>query len=85
MKNKLLIVLSFIGIALGAYADEVVFKGQAPSQVIVGKPFQLTYSVNQRSRDLRAPEFTDFDMLAGPYTSTSTSTSTTISCNRKSD
>jgi hypothetical protein len=75
MKNKLLIVLSFIGIALGAYADEVVFKGQAPSQVIVGKPFQLTYSVNQRSRDLRAPEFTDFDMLAGPYTSTSTSTS----------
>lgn len=75
MRNKLLIVLSFIGIALGAYADEVVFKASAPSQVIVGRPFQLTYSVNQRSRDLRAPEFTDFDYLAGPYTSTSSSTS----------
>ena len=75
MKYKLLIVLSFIGIALSAYADEVVFKASAPSQVIVGKPFQLTYTVNQRSRDLRAPEFTDFDVLAGPYTSTSSSTS----------
>ena len=75
MRHKLLIVLSFIGIALGAYADEVVFKASAPSQVIVGKPFQLTYTVNQRSKDLRAPEFTDFDVLAGPYTSTSSSVS----------
>lgn len=64
-----------IGIALSAFADEVVFRAQAPSQVVVGRPFQLTYSVNQRSRDLRAPEFTDFDLLAGPYTSTSSSTS----------
>ena len=61
--------------ALTGFADEVVFKAQAPGQVIVGRPFQLTYSVNQRSRDLRAPEFTDFDVLAGPYTSTSSSTS----------
>ena len=75
MKYRLLIVLTFIGIALGAYADEVVFKASAPSQVIVGKPFQLTYTVNQRSKDLRAPEFTDFDVLAGPYTSTSSSVS----------
>ena len=75
MRYKLLVLLSFIGITLGAYADEVVFKASAPKQVIVGKPFQLTYSVNQRSRDLRAPEFTEFDVLSGPYTSTSSSTS----------
>ena len=56
-------------------ADDVVFRATAPSQVIVGKPFQLTYSVNQRSKDLRAPEMPDFDILAGPYTSTSSSTS----------
>ena len=74
MKKFLNIVL-LVGIALGAYADEVVFKASAPSQVIVGKPFQLTYTVNQRSKDLRAPEFTDFDVLAGPYTSTSSSVS----------
>ena len=74
MKKSLYIIL-FVSIALGAYADEVIFKASAPSQVIVGKPFQLTYTVNQRSKDLRAPEFTDFDVLAGPYSSTSSSVS----------
>ena len=75
MRHKLFTLITFIGMALAGFADEVVFRAQAPSQVIVGRPFQLTYSVNQRSRDLRAPEFTDFDYLAGPYTSTSSSTS----------
>lgn len=75
MYKKLSIVFLLIGIALTGLADEVVFRAQAPGQVIVGRPFQLTYTVNQRSRDLRAPEFTDFDYLAGPYTSTSSSTS----------
>ena len=73
MKKILTILLSLI--TLSGFADDVVFKAQAPGQVIVGRPFQLTYTVNQRSRDLRAPEFTDFDYLAGPYTSTSSSTS----------
>lgn len=73
MKKILTILLSLI--TLSVFADEVVFRAQAPGQVIVGRPFQLTYTVNQRSRDLRAPEFTDFDYLAGPYTSTSSSTS----------
>ncbi len=77
MRQKLLIVLSFIGIALGAYADEVVFKAQAPKQVVVGRPFQISFTVNHRSRDLQAPEFTDFDVLSGPYSSTSSSTSFT--------
>ncbi len=75
MKKKLSILVLLIGIALGAYADEVVFRANAPKQVIAGRPFQVTYTVNQRSRDLRAPEFTDFDVLSGPYTSTSSSTS----------
>ena len=73
--KRLASIVILVGIALSAFADEVVFRAQAPAQVIVGRPFQLTYSVNQRSRDLRAPEFTDFDYLAGPYTSTSSSTS----------
>ena len=75
MKKQLSILILLIGIALSAFADEVVFKANAPKQVIVGRPFQLSYTVNQRSRDLRAPEFTDFDVLSGPYTSTSSSTS----------
>ncbi|MBQ3673389.1 MAG: protein BatD [Paludibacteraceae bacterium] len=75
MKDRFLILFLLLGTTLSVFAEDVVFKAQAPSQVIVGRPFQLTYSVNQRSRDLRAPEFTDFDVLAGPYTSTSSSTS----------
>ena len=74
MKRILSIVL-FVGIALTGFADEVVFKASAPKQVILGRPFQLSFTVNQRSRDLQAPEFTDFDVLSGPYTSTSSSTS----------
>ena len=68
-------IVFIIGIALSVYADDVVFKTKAPSQVIAGKPFQISFSVNQQGRDLRAPQFTDFDVLSGPYTSTSSSTS----------
>ena len=75
MKRILFILCTLYIVPLSLRADEVVFKAQAPSQVIVGRPFQMTYTVNQRSRDLRAPEFTDFDVLSGPYTSTSSSTS----------
>lgn len=76
-KAKIFCVLQcLLCIAAGSvWANDVVFKATAPSQVIVGKPFQLTYSVNQRSKDLRAPEMPDFDVLAGPYQSTSSSTS----------
>lgn len=56
-------------------AEDVVFQASAPKQVIVGKPFQLTYTINTRSRDIQAPDFEGFDYLAGPYTSTSSSTS----------
>ena len=56
-------------------ADDVQFRAQAPAQVVVGRPFQLAYVVNQRAKDIRPPEFTDFDYIAGPYTSSSSSTS----------
>ena len=74
MKRLYSIVIIF-SLAVSAFAEDVEFRAQAPSQVVVGKPFQLTYSVNQRAKDLQAPEFTDFDYLAGPYTSQSSSTS----------
>ena len=73
--RKISLIFFALSIALMGFADEVVFRAQAPKQVVVGRPFQITYTVNQRSRDLRAPEFTDFDVLSGPYTSTSSSTS----------
>ena len=75
--KKILSILVFISIALSVFAEDVVFKAQAPKQVIVGRPFQISYTVNHRCRDLQAPEFTDFDVLSGPYSSTSSSTSFT--------
>lgn len=74
--KKILSILLICSMALITYAaDAVEFKASAPAQVIMGNPFQLTYSVNQRAKDLRAPEFVDFDYIAGPYTSQSSSTS----------
>lgn len=61
--------------AVSAWAEDVSFQANAPKQVILGKPFQISFSVNQRGKDLRAPEMADFDILAGPYTSQSSSTS----------
>ena len=55
MRYKFLVLLTFLGMALTGFADDVVFKAQAPKQVILGRPFQVTFTVNQRSRDLRAP------------------------------
>ena len=79
MKHTIRIILFALCVALPMgqlrAADDVQFRAQAPAQVIAGKPFQLIYTVNQRGKDLRAPEFTDFDYLAGPYTSQSSSTS----------
>ena len=74
MKRILLILLIFSNVCI-TFAQSVEFKASAPAQVIIGRPFQLSYSVNQRAKDLRAPEFTDFDYVAGPYTSQSSSTS----------
>lgn len=73
--KKILGILSLSILTLSLFADEVSFRASAPAQVIVGKPFQLTYTVDHRSKDLRAPEMADFDILAGPYTSQSSSTS----------
>ena len=73
--KKILSILFVCSMALIAMAQDVEFKASAPAQVIVGRPFQLAYSVNQRAKDLRAPEFKDFDYVAGPYSSQSSSTS----------
>ena len=74
MKRKLLfIICSIASIAIYA-ADNVEFKASAPEQVVIGRPFQLSYTVNQAASNLRAPEFTDFEHIAGPYSSQSSST-----------
>ena len=68
-----LLLLPFFGSR--TWADDVSFTASAPKQVVMGKPFQLTFSVNHRAKDLRAPEMPEFDIIAGPYSSQSSSTS----------
>lgn len=73
--KRILFLLSLIILSSAVIrADEPVrFTSSAPSTVILDRPFQLVYSVNASGRDLRVPEITHFDILAGPFESHSTS------------
>ena len=74
MKRKLFFISLLILSTLILRAQEPVrFNVSAPSTVILDKPFQLVYSVNASGRDLRVPEMTGFDVLAGPFESHSSS------------
>lgn len=76
MKNYILFIILFFSTIAVARADEPVkLEASAPSQVILDKPFQVTYTVNASGKDFRLPEITDFDLLAGPFTSQSSSMS----------
>ena len=74
MKRKIFL-LSLLIISMSAvFADEPVrFSASAPTAVVMDKPFQLVYSINANGKDLRVPEFTNFDVLAGPFESHSQS------------
>lgn len=74
MKRSIFLLSLIILCITVSRADEPVrFTASAPSAVILDRPFQLTYSVNASGRELRAPEMNHFDVLAGPFESTSQS------------
>ncbi|MBQ0082098.1 MAG: protein BatD [bacterium] len=57
------------------WADGVTLRASAPTTVAEGQPFQLVYVVNEQGKDFRLPSLNGFEILAGPYVSTSQSTS----------
>lgn len=73
MKKQLIIIFTLLA-TLPLWAEEVSFTASAPRQVVAGQPFQLTYTINQRYKDFRTPDFNGFEVLAGPYSSQSSST-----------
>ncbi|MGB4414991.1 MAG: BatD family protein [Paludibacter sp.] len=74
MKHKILLLTLLLVATFGVRADEPVrFTASAPSTVILDKPFQLVYTVNASGKDLRVPEFNNFEILAGPFESRSSS------------
>jgi hypothetical protein len=54
--------------------DAVTFTAEAPRTVVMGQPFNLSYSSNSEIDNFRIPEISNFDILMGPSTSTMSST-----------
>ena len=74
MKSKIFLFFLLTISTLGAIAEEPVrFTASAPSTVVLDRPFQLVYTLNSNGKDLRVPEFNNFDVLAGPFESHSQS------------
>ena len=57
-------------------AEDVTFTADAPSAVVMGETFRLSYTVNTHSvKNFRIGNIVDFDVLMGPNQSSSSSTS----------
>jgi len=54
-------------------AEDVTFTADAPKAVVMGQNFNIVYTSNAETKDLRIPEFNFFDILSGPFTSTMSS------------
>ncbi|MDP4276869.1 MAG: BatD family protein [Bacteroidota bacterium] len=61
-------------IQLALADDGVTFSAEAPRSVVMGQQFNLVYTSNNETRDLRIPEINNFEILMGPSTSTMSST-----------
>jgi hypothetical protein len=72
-KKIFLIFCSFLLILSVTRAQEVQFTGNAKPVVGVGETFNLIYTVNAQATSFHGPAIQGFDVLTGPYTSTSSS------------
>ena len=75
MKTKLLYIIFFCFVStysLEAQSD-ISFKTICKKQVSVGEQFQVSYELNGDGKDFKAPNFTNFEIIGGPFTSTSSS------------
>lgn len=53
-------------------AQDATIKASAKSVVDVGEQFQVVYDINAKAKDFKAPAFNNFDVVGGPFTSSST-------------
>ena len=75
MKKRIICILSFIFMivySLEAQSD-VTFKTICKKQVSVGEQFQVSYELSGDGKDFRSPNFTNFEIIGGPFSSTSSS------------
>lgn len=55
----------FFCVTFIAKADEVSVECSAPSSVILGRNFQVTYSINSSADNISVPDIDDFTVLIG--------------------
>lgn len=76
--KKILKLILFFSLFISAInveaSSEVKFVASAPNTVAVGQSFQLVYTLNQSGKNLQLASINGFDIIAGPFTSTSSST-----------
>lgn len=75
MKKKLLYIIAFLFVSiysLDAQTD-ISFKTICKKQVSVGEQFQVSYELNGDGKDFRTPNFNNFEVIGGPFKSTSSS------------
>ena len=69
--KKIIGVIAALLLPVVVLADGVTFTASAPEAIPNGQTFQIVYTVNARGKDLRVPEFAGFEILAGPFQSSS--------------
>jgi hypothetical protein len=66
MRKLIFLFILLLTIGMIVKAADVVFKATAPSAVVTGQQFHLTYTLNTEGKDLRIQEIPDFEVLFGP-------------------
>ena len=74
MKKYSLFLITLMIFGAGTItAESVSLTAKVPATVVMGTPFQLTYSINTMAdpNELRLPDLNGFEIIAGPYTASS--------------
>lgn len=79
MKQKIFFVVTLLTALFACHnvrAEELSFTANAPSAVVMGETFRLSYTINtHNAKGFRVGSIEDFDILSGPNQSSSSSTS----------
>ena len=73
MKRFSFIVLILITAFSLRAQDDVSFKVICKKQVVVGEQFQVSYELNGEGKNFEAPNFNNFEIIGGPFSSSSSS------------
>ena len=73
MKKTGFILLCIMAVFAMNAQDDVNFKVICKKQVVVGEQFQVSYELNGDGTNFEAPNFTNFEIVGGPFSSSSSS------------